>query len=100
MCNILAMSIISMDQPFLQFNFACLHIFKDIDVAHICRNQEVSIVNKDKYIQDLLSKVHDVFKQGNKVTCLVLSLYFLLINKVSHDCPAIRLISVVLDSKK
>ena len=56
------MSIISMDQPFLQFNFACLHIFKDIDVAHICWNQEVSIVNKDKYIQDLLSKVHDVFK--------------------------------------
>ena len=80
--------------------FTSLHVLEDIDVTFVCRNQEVTVIDENENIQDLLPEVHNVPELGNQVSSHVLSLHFLILDKVPHNVETLKLITVVLQRKQ
>ena len=82
--DVLIMTAISMDQSLLLLNFPSLYVFEHIDIAFICGDQEVAIVYEDKYVENLLTIVHDVTEHRDQVASLILSLNLLILDERPH----------------
>ena len=84
-----------MDKSLLCFYFARLDIFIDIDITFICWDEEVTVVNKDKHVENLLTEIHYVLEESDKVACFVLSHNFLLFDEASYDLVTLKLVPIV-----
>lgn len=98
--DVLVVTAVSMDQPFCLLNFAWLDVLVNIDVAFISWNEEVTVVDEDEDVEDLLSKVHDVSKKSNKITSSILSHHFLRLDKASDQLITLKFIAVVFQCKQ
>ena len=100
MSDVLVMATVRVYKALVCFNLSRLDVLVDIYVAIVSRDKKVSIVYEDQYVQNLLSKVHNVIELCDQFARSVLSLYLLLLDKSSYDLVAFELISVVFESEQ
>ena len=100
MSDVLVMATVRVNKALIRFNLSRLDVLVDIYVAIVSRDKKVSVVYEDQYVQNLLSKVHNVIELCDKVSSSVLSLHFLLFDKSSYDLVAFEFITVVFESEQ
>ena len=81
-------------------DLARLNVLVHIYVAFISRYEEVTVVNEDKDIENLLSKVHYIPEHSNKITCSVLPRHFLLLYEASDQLVAFKFVAIVFQCKQ
>ena len=99
MRDVLVVPTVGVDQAFIVLWLARLHVLEDVDVALVCRDQEVAVVDEDKHVEYLLTEVHDVTEESNQVSSTVLLFDFLILDEVLQDCVTVEFVAVVLQSK-
>lgn len=92
--TVFRMAGICMYKLLLLFYATWLDVLIDVDVAFICRDEEVSIFNKNEHVENLLAEVHDVPEKRDQIACLVLFHDFLLFNKFLYQLVTFKFVSV------
>ena len=94
MSALLRVATVGVNQLLLLLDLARLDVLVDVDVAFIGRYQEVTILDEDEDVEDLLAVVHDIAELGNQVPRLILLHDLLLFDELLNQLIALKLVAV------